>query len=268
MKKITAIFLSFILVFLFVTSASAKTDALDTIDASYESLEMVANKIVEKNVDVSRFSELSTDSIDFLKENDIDTDKIGLVYYEENTDGSAIKILSFEDDNTVSSTTLTGFTCDESGEYRRTELPDLTRSVSWVDLNLNKDHYETKMILSVRVYYKCYYVSLAELYMRPYQLMFWYTNRNNYTPNVANLYVEAELYGGLFTYDSNDVYFQDEYTSWIATRYVTNPSAGVHYSKSQSMAANTCLEVINAQYSGNMYIDYIYTTFTEYFAAG
>ncbi len=257
MKKVFAMFLTIMLVCIFVmpVSASERSSASD-MEISYAALERVTETF--PNLDQGRsvrFCDLSTEALSCLEENGIDTDCIGELFCQDAAQDPALVAVSLADNNRIIISTLTGFAQNKDGDY--TKVPILTiQDRAWAGTQVSNIYPFTQLTVTAKIYSEYYYISLSEVYYRPYLLEFWYTNNNGYSPSVTNFYAKGSVKGILYTYSGTNFTTNNHFYEWNASRTAAAPSSGIHYTQFQFMPSGYCIDSpYDSSTQGYLYIN-------------
>ena len=263
MKKVFTMFLAAIMICVLIIPAFAKEDTFSDSEDSYSVLERAADSIpnIDKNRSV-RFCDLSSEAAACLEENGINTDCIGEIFYQETENEPALVAVSYGDNNQLVISTLTSFAKNEDGDYVKVPLFTI-QNRAWAGTQISNAYPFTQLTVTSKLYLEYYFISLYEVYYRPYMLEFWYTNNNGYTPSVANFYADGIVRSKLCTYTGTNFTITESWYDWYTSRTVAAPSSGIHYTQLQYMTNGYCLDV--PYYSGTqgyLYINGSKVTFT------
>jgi len=241
MKKIYALILSIMLAGLMIMPVSAKEMSEMGQEDSYATLENVVTAFWGKEItNAVRFSDLSEEEKSFLRESDIDSDRIGKLYFPENEDEMTLTAIYLLEDNQFAVSMMTGFSQSEDGEYIR-ESPLAPVNRDWTATSHSGyDNYLSSQLIIYACLYSEYSVISSELYIRPYAVSHWYTNKTGYNPTVTNFTARGYVSGGIYSYSGSStsyLYAGD----WEKINTVYSPHAGTHYLAVKNMESNTCI---------------------------
>ena len=202
---------------------------------------------------------------DYLEENNIDTDSIGEVFYEMMDGVPTLIALYYENDDTLVLSTLTSFGKNEDGNYYRVAAPGSNRG-TWFVGSPSDTYTYTELTVATSIYIYNYYVSVLELYYRPFQIVYSYTNNSGYSPTVTNFYSQGVVRGKEYTYSGTTFTPTGDFYDWYVSRTVTSPMAGVSYTATKYMPDGVCIyEPFTAYSNVSLYINGQYRTFTIYY---
>ena len=250
MKKITAIFLSFILVFLFIAPVSAKTSNNERM--LYQTLDAMTEQLVNREdvVGAVRFNELSDDSLDYLEELGVDTSSVGKAFYMIEEDVLALKTITVTDGEMIFDSFIT-YSKNGNGDYERVDDPTLIGDLrswnptTWASKTVTKT-VDGAITITSRAYYYYQYVN-SVLYINPYKSEAKFVYASTPHATVKDLYVHTEIYGELDDYDFN--YVALSYV-WYTNQTIANPVDNTIYTAYSAMPANrifkgsTCMLVM------------------------
>ena len=242
MKKITAIFLSFILVFLFIAPVSAKTSNNERM--LYQTLDAMTEQLVNREdvVGAVRFNELSDDSLDYLEELGVDTSSVGKAFYMIEEDVLALKTITVTDEEMIYDSFIT-YGKNGNGDYERVDDPTLIGDLrswnptSWTSKTVTKN-VAGEITLTSRAYYY-YQYNNSDLFINPYksELKFVYSSTPHAT--VTNLRNTTKIVGNAYDYDFNFVSYN---YNWITYHNVASPVEYTIYTDYTAMTTNRILK--------------------------
>lgn len=241
MKKVLAVILVIVLACLYAVPTFATENTLPEFEASYTTLKQASDSILKgRSNSFTKFSDLTEDVIDYLEENNIDTDRIGEVFYEMIDGVPTLVTLYYEDNDTLVLSTLTSLSRDEEGNYNKVAAPGSNRS-GWFVVYPTYEETYTEVTVTTSIYISNYLEDMLNLYYRPFQIVFSYTNNSGYSPTVTNFYSQGVVRGKEYTYSGTNFTPTGDFYDWSVSRTVTSPMSGASYTESNIMTNGICI---------------------------